>query len=139
MRIAWRRPGPGEINFEAWFAGVGVAGAGLGAAWLSLGLPTPKCLFHTVTGIPCLTCGSTRATRALVHGDLAGALSWNPLMTAFLGLLALYVAYCLVVAVFNLPRLRIDRFTRPEANVLRIAAVLLLVVNWIYLVRSFPG
>jgi hypothetical protein len=40
----------------------------------------PPCAFHAMTGLYCPGCGSTRAVHHLLHGDLAGAFSMNPLM-----------------------------------------------------------
>ena len=40
----------------------------------------PPCPFHRATGLYCPGCGSTRALHNLLHGDLSGALSKNPLM-----------------------------------------------------------
>lgn len=37
----------------------------------------PRCLFHDATGLYCPGCGNTRATTALLHGDLAGAVAQN--------------------------------------------------------------
>ena len=41
------------------------------------------CHFRRLTGVECPTCGSTRAVRAMMRGDLLGALTANPLMTTF--------------------------------------------------------
>jgi hypothetical protein len=41
----------------------------------------PPCLFRSVTGLPCPTCGGTRAGVALSRLDLAGAFAFNPLVT----------------------------------------------------------
>ena len=49
----------------------------------------PVCPLHAVTGLYCPGCGATRATRALLHGDLAAAWNFNPLVVASLPLLAL--------------------------------------------------
>jgi len=136
MRVEFRRLAPGELNLEAWFGGVGVAAAGVAALWLKSGIPTPKCLFHLVTGIPCLTCGSTRATRALLSGDLLTALSLNPLVTVALFAIAAFVLYALIVSVFNLPRLRVSGCSQIEANVIRVAVAVFLVGNWVYLIRA---
>lgn len=43
-------------------------------AWL------PKCPFHQLTGWHCPGCGGTRAAHALLHGELARALAFNPLL-----------------------------------------------------------
>lgn len=40
------------------------------------------CLFRAVTGVPCPTCGSTRATLALASGQLSLAFRYNPLISA---------------------------------------------------------
>jgi len=57
-----------------WVAGLGLAGL---AAWLRV--PLPRCLFHALTGWPCPLCGSTRAFRALAHGEWGAALHVSPL------------------------------------------------------------
>ena len=51
----------------------------------------PACPIHTYTGLLCPGCGGTRAFAALVHGHLAEAFHWNPLLTLLLPLLALYL------------------------------------------------
>jgi hypothetical protein len=40
------------------------------------------CVFRAVTGVPCPTCGSTRATLALASGQLNLAFRYNPLISA---------------------------------------------------------
>jgi len=136
MRIEFRRRVPGELNFEAWFAGVGVAAAGVAALWLWSRIPTPKCVFHGVTGIPCMTCGSTRATRLLLERDFMGAFLLNPLVTLSLLLIAAFVVYAAIVSLLGLPRLRVTGCRKWEANILRIGAVCFLLVNWVYLIRA---
>ena len=44
-----------------------------GSAWM------PGCVFHQITGLYCTGCGITRATYAVLQGDLARAWSMNPL------------------------------------------------------------
>jgi hypothetical protein len=39
----------------------------------------PGCLVHAVLGVDCPFCGMTRATLALVRGDVAAALALHPL------------------------------------------------------------
>jgi 1,6-anhydro-N-acetylmuramate kinase len=41
----------------------------------------PACPFRELTGLPCLTCGTTRAALSVLDRDLAGALRFNPLAT----------------------------------------------------------
>jgi hypothetical protein len=47
----------------------------------------PACTFRQVTGVPCPSCGATRAGLALAQGDLMAALSYNPLLVISLGIL----------------------------------------------------
>lgn len=47
----------------------------------------PACTFRQVTGVPCPSCGATRAGLALAQGDLMVALSYNPLVVIGLGIL----------------------------------------------------
>jgi hypothetical protein len=44
----------------------------------------PRCVFFVVTGLHCPGCGATRCLHALLHGDLAQALSYNPLLVVLL-------------------------------------------------------
>lgn len=39
------------------------------------------CTMRRVTGVPCATCGSTRAALALTRGDAVSALRYNPFVT----------------------------------------------------------
>ena len=43
---------------------------------------TPPCPLRSLTGLDCPLCGATRATHALVRGDLAAALDFNALYVA---------------------------------------------------------
>ncbi len=55
----------------------------------------PTCVFKSATGLPCALCGGTRATYAVLHGDLSRALYLN--MAALPTVIAL-VAAALVLA-----------------------------------------
>lgn len=46
-----------------------------------LGIKLP-CLFSSTTGLPCAGCGITRATTALLRGDLTSALHYHPFSPA---------------------------------------------------------
>ncbi|HKB08098.1 MAG TPA: DUF2752 domain-containing protein [Candidatus Polarisedimenticolia bacterium] len=41
-------------------------------------LPFDVCLFHRMTGIPCLTCGLTRSVCLFVRGDWSESLRMHP-------------------------------------------------------------
>jgi hypothetical protein len=40
----------------------------------------PRCLFHALTGLDCPGCGGLRAAHRLLHGDVAGAFAFNPML-----------------------------------------------------------
>jgi len=42
----------------------------------------PRCVFHAVTGLECPGCGSTRALHHLLHGRVAEAFRYNPMIFA---------------------------------------------------------
>ena len=46
----------------------------------------PVCLFHRVTGLLCPGCGSLRALHQLLHGHLAAAFRFNPMLVGALPL-----------------------------------------------------
>ncbi|HRR33716.1 MAG TPA: DUF2752 domain-containing protein [Kiritimatiellia bacterium] len=91
------------------------------------------CLFHRWTGLPCLTCGSTRACAALVAGDLLGAFRMQPLVSALLVASAIAGgAHTLLLAVWR--TVKVD-LSAGERRGLILAGVALAVVNWAYLLR----
>lgn len=61
----------------------------LGGAVLASGLPL--CPTASLFGIPCPSCGLTRASIALLRGDLHGAMHFHPLAPLLLPLIALLV------------------------------------------------
>lgn len=133
MRLVWRRTSPAEFNHELVWLAVSVAALAAGLVWLGLGLPGPRCPFLAVTGYPCLTCGATRSTIALLHGNFSVAWSWNPLAFVALCGVGVFDLYAAVVLLGRTPRIRVISWTRAEKNIVRIAVVVLIAINWIYL------
>jgi hypothetical protein len=71
--------------------GAGLAGA---AGFVALVDPSepghyPVCPTYALSGIWCPGCGMLRATHALLHGDVAGALGFNPLAPLVIGAIVL--------------------------------------------------
>ncbi len=64
--------------------------AGLAVFILFSPVPWP-CALRMITGLPCPTCGMTRATRFALHGDLAAATHMHPLWFVVLPALAAIV------------------------------------------------
>jgi len=133
MRLIVRRLEPGELNHELLWLGVSVGALALAVIWFLLGLPWPICVFHTLTGHPCATCGATRSAIAFFHGQFFSAWKWNPL--AFIGYctLSIFNAYAATVLVSGAPRLRLAHIKTNEKKFLRVFVIALLALNWIYL------
>jgi hypothetical protein len=90
----------------------------------------PPCFFHQVTGLPCPTCGGTRATLALLSGDVPGALHANPLAAVALVVL---VGGGLVAGAIAV----VGRGLREPERIpgwARAAVVLVLAANWLWLI-----
>jgi Protein of unknown function (DUF2752) len=133
MQVVARRLKRGEIDHELIWLSASVVSLGLAAAWLTVGLPWPRCIFHEVTGLPCATCGMTRCGIQFFHGHFLGALKWNPLVfTALCGLTA-FDLYAFATLATRGPRLRIRFYTKTAKTFVRIAVISALVLNWIYL------
>jgi hypothetical protein len=133
MRLVWRRIPPHDFNHELVWLAVSVAAAIGGAIWLRLGLPTLRCPFLALTGYPCLTCGATRCAIALAHGSFSGAWLWNPLAMVALSFVVVFDVYAAIILVTRAARPRLTDWTRAEKTAVRIAVIILIGVNWIYL------
>ena len=95
--------------------------------WLAAAPLLPHCAFRAVTGVPCLSCGTTRAAVALLNGHPVEAL-------AGLGFLLGGVLAPLWAAL-GLP---VPRLSRPPAGALRISLVLLLLAGWWWVILAQP-
>jgi hypothetical protein len=132
MQISWRRTQSTETNHELLWLSVSLGGLFASAAWFALGLPWPNCAFHSLTGLPCVTCGATRATIQFFHGHFAAAWSWNPLVFLIMCGIALFDAYAFAVLITRAPRLRFVGLSQFEKRAIRIAVICLLALNWAY-------
>jgi Protein of unknown function (DUF2752) len=133
MQVLRRPLASGETDHELIWLTVSVASLGLAATWFVFGLPWPHCLFHDLTGRPCMTCGMTRSAIQFFHGHFLAAFQWNPLVFAALCGLSIFNAYALIVLVTRARRLRIALWTRAEKKYARIIVITALILNWAYL------
>ena len=106
MQFSVRRLAPGELDHELIWLSASVLSLGLGAAWLTVGLPWPRCVFHDLTKLPCVTCGMTRCGIQFFHGHFLAALQLNPFVfVVFCGVIAFDV-YALAALIARTPRLK---------------------------------
>ena len=132
MQLRLRQLDPGETDHELIWLTVSLASIALAVTWFVLGLPWPHCLFHDLTGRPCVTCGMTRSAIQFFHGRFLPAFQWNPLVFTTLCGLSVFNAYALIVLVTRAPRLRIA-FGQREKKFARGIVISALALNWIYL------
>jgi hypothetical protein len=129
MRLVAR---PGATPLGAIFLACGVViAAAVGLLHLDH-LNVTFCAFKAVTGLPCMTCGTTRALGRLFHLDLPGAVTMNPLSAA----IALALVPWGLVDLVLLPRGRALELeiSRGLAPFVRVTAVALVFANWAYLI-----
>ena len=87
-----------------------------------------------MTGLPCLTCGATRALAALAEGDLVGALKVQPLVVVG-GVFAVISFSVHAYRLVCLRRVASLRCSQRELRFLAAGGSALLLLNWLYLVR----
>jgi hypothetical protein len=132
MQLRLKKRSPDQIEFGIIYGGIALVI--LGAGWLQSILSfAPDCVFKGLTGIPCPTCGATRSVVHLSHGDILSAFTMNPLTTLCLMTAVLCFIYGLLSAAFHLPRIGFF-FTDKERTAMRAGVVMLLLVQWAYLI-----
>src|SRR6201995_4834412 len=132
MQWSRRRLTPQEIDHELIWLLVSL-GIFLGLiAWMKARLPTPQCAFHSLPGLPCLTCGATRSALRFLHGDFLASIRFNPLAFLTYCVIAVFDFYAITVLITRGPRFRLTSFSRPEKRFTRILAIALLAANWLY-------
>ena len=136
MRITARHLVPGEIDHELIWLSATAVSLGLAVSWFALGLPWPRCVFHDLTGLPCVTCGMTRSAIQFLHGHFFAALKWNPLVFALLGGVMAFDLYAFTAIALRRPRLRIV-FRQAERKYARGVIVAVLALNWFYLLSHW--
>jgi Protein of unknown function (DUF2752) len=128
---------PGEIDYELLWLSVSASSLGLAIAWFAVGLPWPSCVFHDLTGLPCVTCGATRSVIEILHGHFVAAAKWNPLVFVAVCCLLLFNVYAFLVLITRAPRLRVAQWNAGDKKIARITIVGLLATNWIYLLANW--
>ena len=137
MQLRVRRLSPGEHDHELIWLGVSLASLGLAGAWLTIGLPWPRCIFHEITSLPCVTCGMTRCGIQFFHAHFLAALQWNPLVFLALCSVTAFDLYALFVLVARAPRLRICFYNQSAKTFVRGVVIAALMLNWIYLLMHW--
>ena len=90
----------------------------------------PLCMFARVTHVPCPGCGLTRATFALLHGDLWGSLHLHPLAILVSPLVVGYVGFKSVLYVVTGRWWSTERGIDRGSTRVTTALVVLMMVVW---------
>jgi hypothetical protein len=99
--------------------------------WLTIAPQLRPCVFRALTGIPCPTCGATRAATAFLDGRLFEALAANPLATVVGFVFVVGAPLAALWAILGWP---VPVFSPSAPRWLRPAIVALIVANWLYLI-----
>ena len=110
-----------------------VSAVALRPLWLAATPHLRSCIFRSLTGIPCPTCGTTRAATAFLHGDVMTAFINNPL-AALAGLL--FVVGAPIAVIWTTARMSVPSLPNPLPPWVRIGAICLIAANWLYLIVS---
>ncbi len=136
MQLCRRRLNPGETDHELIWLIVSVTSLAIATAWFAVGLPWPICMFHELTGLPCVTCGMTRCAIEFFHGHFSDAFKWNPLVFAFICSVIAFDLFAFATLAMRWPRLRI-MFGQAEKRCARGVIVAALALNWAYLLSHW--
>lgn len=93
------------------------------------------CPLRRYTGIPCFTCGSTRAILAFLSGDFRTAFLTQPLIVSLFCLMAPVALFSLFTALFQ-KRIFLITFSRMEQTLLFCVLIVAALLNWLYLLST---
>ncbi|MGB9180269.1 MAG: DUF2752 domain-containing protein [Pyrinomonadaceae bacterium] len=92
----------------------------------------PPCPFHALTGLHCPGCGTLRGLHQLLHGNLAAAFAFNPLMVLSLP----FIGYGLISrALFGFTGRALPKFFIPPLWI----KLLFVVVMAFWILRNIPS
>jgi hypothetical protein len=92
----------------------------------------PVCIFHEITGFPCLSCGGTRSLVALSQFELISSFMFNPLVPLFVFGLIVFSLLFFAGAVTK-RSVKINLSQRGK-RLIRYSVFSLIALNWIFLI-----
>jgi len=132
MHVILKRRSPGELDLGVVYGIIAVLVLAT-ARLLPVERMLPACIFRRITGLPCLTCGGTRAIVHLSQGNLLVSLALNPLISMILlGAIVLLIAG-VAALLLDLPR-PILILSRREGTMLRVIIAAMIAIHWTYLI-----
>lgn len=135
MKLKGIRRTKGELNFPlVYFMVTGTCTLLVYVLYLAKRIPHIPCVFKTLTGYPCPTCGATRVVKSLFQFDIVSAFLWNPLLFLAGIVFIAWVLYGFYM-LFSGKKVQVI-LTEREKRLLRWGAVILFFLGWIYLVLT---
>ena len=131
MRLV-RGPASSPSESTVAFGSVSAVALLLARLWPFEQLPLWSCPLRRIAGLPCPSCGMTRAFVRVTHGDLAGALKVSPLGLVLALTAALLTAY-LAARLTLLRRGPVLETSARERRGLSVLTGLIVLANWSYL------
>ena len=127
--MTWRRADRLDRQVADLWAVAAASAVALLPFWRAVLPALPVCPMRSLLGLPCPTCGATRAGHALADGQVLEAILYNPLVTvaALFFVTAGLTAPLWVRLGGAVPEIRASLSTR-------IALVAVLALNWTYVV-----
>lgn len=133
------------LTHTKFYTFMGIA-CGVGYSWLYVNYTTYKqgnafsmCIIKQASGIPCPSCGSTRAVESLLHGNLIESLQWNPLGLAISAIL-LISPFWLTFDLLSRNSSMFLFFHKVESTfnkrIYAIPALILLLLNWVWNIQK---
>jgi len=133
MLVSLKKRTDGDIEFGIIYGGIAILVL-CAAHFLPVLSLFPDCAFQSITGFPCPTCGFTRTVEHMAHGDLISSIIVNPLAALCFMSAVLYFVYSIFTLMCGSARIFI-RLTDKEGNALRMSALFLVLLNWLYLIN----
>ena len=131
--MKWRTATREERQLALLWGVAAVSSLALRPLWLEIVPFLPACPFRVLTGVPCLSCGTTHAAVALLEGRVMDAFAANP-PAALAGVA--FVVGGVVAPVWVVSRLPMPEVPTPLPRWLRAGAFATFAASWAYLIVS---
>ncbi len=111
-----------------------------GLHWVAYAYQTPAettgvCIIKHTTHVPCPSCGSTRSVLSLLHGDVSGAMWWNPLgfiLLAIMVVTPIWILFDLATRKSTLHKFYHKAELMLKRRWIALPAIALVLVNWVW-------
>lgn len=135
MRLQWKDRG--SVDHELLWGSIALLIIASAAVLPVVGLADRaglRCPLRVLTGLPCPTCGGTRAVAAMGRLRFAEGIALNPLVAAAWFGAVLFLPYAAVACLLGRKRLRMADVTDRQRRAVALLALCLLLANWGYVI-----